>query len=459
MTKVNQVLLAAGLALGALASCQPAPATLTGEVKGYTGRAIECIRMENGQFIPDSVTDNGDGTFVYSKDLPEGGEIWLVAEDARGYVRAYLKNGDQQHVVMSASADSIYARCDATFSGDAKASEYLLAFDKELGNPAKWTVEEAGNYATFTEYSAVIAAAAGKLSEQLKATGDQLFIGKEEKKLNHKVLLNVFNFTEAKARAGQPTNTDKDFISFVEKIDYNDMDIAKAKVTNKYIHWYQSAHPDSTSGLGVQYFRILKQRVSNQEVVDYLADNFMANYMENGADAYPTATIEAYQQTTSDPQKAEKYKAMSKELEKILPGKPAPDFDVKDVKGKAMKFSDIIGKGKVVYMDVWATWCGPCCAEIPFMEKLVERYAGNSKIEIISLSIDENTDKWSKKLEADQPEWRQFIVPGGFKSDLCRKYRINGIPRFMLFDKEGKIIDVNAPLLRTKVSSAIWTVS
>ena len=212
-----------------------------------------------------------------------------------------------------------------------------------------------------------------------------------------------------------------------------------------YINWYQTCHPDTTTGSGVQYLTILKKRVSNQEVIDYMADSYMASYMEGGADAYLPATLEAYQQTTSNQENVEKYKEMSKELIQLLPGNAAPDFAIKDVKGNSLRFSDIIGKGKMTYMDVWATWCGPCCAEIPFMEKLAEHYGGNPKIEIISISIDEKQDKWKKKLEADKPEWRQFIVPDGFKSALCQEYKINGIPRFMLFDKDGKIINVNAP--------------
>ena len=167
--------------------------------------------------------------------------------------------------------------------------------------------------------------------------------------------------------------------------------------------------------------------------------------MENGADAYLTATFEAYQQTTSNQEKIKEFKTKCDDIGKLLPGNTAPDFAVNDVKGNSLKFSDIIGKGKVVYMDVWATWCGPCCAEIPYMEKLTEHYAGNSKIEIISISIDEKQDKWKKKLEADKPEWKQFIVPDGFKSDLCKEYKISGIPRFMLFDKDGKILNINAP--------------
>lgn len=72
-----------------------------------------------------------------------------------------------------------------------------------------------------------------------------------------------------------------------------------------------------------------------------------------------------------------------------------------DVNGKKYRLSDF--KGKAVYIDVWATWCGPCCMEIPYMEKLVKHYAKNKKIEFLSISLDENQKKWKKKLTEDKP--------------------------------------------------------
>lgn len=445
MKRINSILLTVGLASVAFVSCKPGSATLTGEIKDYKAAGVECMLITDSAFVQDSVDIAEDGSFVYSRDFPEGAEIWFVSEDARGFLRLYLKNGDKQHIVLAANADSIIGRCEVTFSGDTKATEYFRAFDKDFANPTKWTLKEAAGYQSFKSFKAALDSVVGKLATQLEATGDKCFITKEEKKLKDKILFTSFNYMRGRQQAGLPTDEDKDFLTFVESIDYNDMENAKNRLTDMYINWYQASHPDSTSGAGVQYLTILKKRVSNQEVIDYMADSYMASYMEGGADAYLPATLEAYQQTTSNQENVEKYKEMSKELIQLLPGNAAPDFAIKDVKGNSLKFSDIIGKGKMTYMDVWATWCGPCCAEIPFMEKLAEHYGGNPKIEIISISIDEKQDKWKKKLEADKPEWRQFIVPDGFKSALCQEYKINGIPRFMLFDKDGKIINVNAP--------------
>ena len=99
----------------------------------------------------------------------------------------------------------------------------------------------------------------------------------------------------------------------------------------------------------------------------------------------------------------------------------------------------------VAVLDFSATWCGPCCAEIPYMEKLAEHYAKDKRIELISISLDNSKAKWEKKLAQDKPQWKQFICPDNFESGLCKNYDINSIPRFLFFDKDGKVISLNAP--------------
>lgn len=165
--------------LGMIVACKPAPATLTGEIKDYKGGMTECMIKTDTDIIEDSLLMNENGTFSYTRDFPEGAEIWLTSEDAQGFVRLYLENGDKQHIALAASADSIYGRCDVTFSGDAKGSEYLWAFDHEFGSLTKWTVGEAGEYNSFKEYKAAIDATADKLKSLLEATKDKTFIAYE----------------------------------------------------------------------------------------------------------------------------------------------------------------------------------------------------------------------------------------------------------------------------------------
>ena len=123
-------------------------------------------------------------------------------------------------------------------------------------------------------------------------------------------------------------------------------------------------------------------------------------------------------------------------------GSVAKDFEMRDRDGNLVKLSDF--KGKLVYMDIWATWCGPCVEEIPNMEKLYQHYKDDPQILLVSVSVDSKKNLWEKKLDGDKLQWPQYIVDGALKDKLYNEYIITGIPRFMMFDSEGKIIIINA---------------
>lgn len=124
-------------------------------------------------------------------------------------------------------------------------------------------------------------------------------------------------------------------------------------------------------------------------------------------------------------------------------GEAAIDFTAEDIDGKAVSLSNF--KGKVVYVDAWATWCGPCIAETPHFRKIAEEYAGK-EIVFMGVSLDERKDydKWKEYVKAEKLPGVQLYA-GGFGSDIARLYGINSIPRFLLFDKEGNIVLKDAP--------------
>ena len=121
-----------------------------------------------------------------------------------------------------------------------------------------------------------------------------------------------------------------------------------------------------------------------------------------------------------------------------MPGAQAPEIVGTDIDGKEVKLSDF--KGKLVYIDVWATWCGPCRKEIPFLKATEEKYHGKDVV-FLSVSIDKDKNKWEKMVVDQALGGIQIHMPGGWGADICKKYNITGIPRFMLIDKEGKVIN------------------
>lgn len=119
------------------------------------------------------------------------------------------------------------------------------------------------------------------------------------------------------------------------------------------------------------------------------------------------------------------------------------DFKFPDVNGKEVKLSDF--KGKVVYIDVWVTWCGPCIKEIPDLKKLEAEYH-NKDVDFLSVSVDKQDDykKWEAFLIKEKLGGVQLFA-GDKKEEIVKPYDISGIPRFILIGKDGKIIYTNAP--------------
>ncbi|WP_316822261.1 TlpA disulfide reductase family protein [Pedobacter gandavensis] len=129
-------------------------------------------------------------------------------------------------------------------------------------------------------------------------------------------------------------------------------------------------------------------------------------------------------------------------LAQLNPGDMAYNFSYPDNKGKVISLGDL--KGKVVLIDVWATWCGPCKAEIPYLKKLEEEFKGTD-LSVVSVSFDELEDKekWIQMIK-DEKLGGTHLFAGGW-ADFAQYYKIRGIPRFMVYDREGKIVTVDAP--------------
>tara|TARA_B100001059_G_C17691769_1_gene505341 strand:- start:492 stop:842 length:351 start_codon:yes stop_codon:yes gene_type:complete len=98
--------------------------------------------------------------------------------------------------------------------------------------------------------------------------------------------------------------------------------------------------------------------------------------------------------------------------------------------------------GRMVYVDVWATWCGPCKAEIPYLQTLEHDYSGKDVV-FLSVSVDRVKEDWLEMVKEKELGGVQLWADGW--SQITMDYAIFGIPRFMLFSADGKVISNNAP--------------
>ncbi|MDR0732973.1 MAG: TlpA family protein disulfide reductase [Dysgonamonadaceae bacterium] len=126
-------------------------------------------------------------------------------------------------------------------------------------------------------------------------------------------------------------------------------------------------------------------------------------------------------------------------------GRDAFDFRFADTNGKEIALSDF--KGKVIYVDIWATWCGPCRKEFPFLKQLEAEYHDNKELVFIGVSIDKTQDKgkWQDFLMKENLPGIQLFAGDAAGENLITPYEINSIPRFILVGKDGKLIFADAP--------------
>ena len=122
----------------------------------------------------------------------------------------------------------------------------------------------------------------------------------------------------------------------------------------------------------------------------------------------------------------------------------ASPYLMQDADGKELKLTDFAGK--VVYIDFWATWCGPCRKQFPFAKELKKELTEQQLKEVVFLyiSLDNTTDGWQQSIKKMGIEGTHAISPGGWSSKAAKHFKISSIPRYMLMDKKGMVVDLNA---------------
>lgn len=197
----------------------------------------------------------------------------------------------------------------------------------------------------------------------------------------------------------------------------------------------------------IEDMETLDKRLSDikTELTEFYASNAeIDTLITNGATKSLEPMVESYKRYIGDAI------TLKNELPK---GADSPTFeDYENFDGSTTSLADL--KGKYVYIDVWATWCGPCKAEIPALKEIEKEYH-DKNIQFVSMSIDDDRThggSWDKARE----DWKamvkdkelggvQIFAPKGWQSEFVQNYKINGIPRFILIDPDGKVVTPDAP--------------
>ena len=200
------------------------------------------------------------------------------------------------------------------------------------------------------------------------------------------------------------------------------------------------------------FYRFLKEN-GNSEVAAFLIYSSISN--ERGIDANLADTMYSF---LNGPAKTcfygvETKKSINK-LRAVTVGYMAPDFTQPDTTGKNYSLSTF--KGKYLLVDFWASWCGPCKGEIPFMKEAYAHFHDKG-FEILSVSLDDKREAWMNALRQFKMPWAQVSDVKGFRSVVNDLYPIPSTPKTLLLDQTGKIIatDLRGPALDSKLEELL----
>ncbi len=235
--------------------------------------------------------------------------------------------------------------------------------------------------------------------------------------------------------------TSKDFPVAYQNVNINDTLIDKIPngldYINSFINYQLSQNQTETDPY--EKLKYIDQHINNQDIKNELV------YKEAQYNLLYTKKLDNFYQLFQNIEQDSVYKAKIKvkydNIKSLQPGEPSPDFTAYDINGKEYHLKDFAGKA--LYIDLWATWCAPCRAELPYLDQLKKQYKGQP-INFVSFDVYDQKDKWVQMLNQQKMTGWQLI---NTDRDLpfLKKYVVDGIPRFILLDKNGHIVDANAP--------------
>ena len=434
------------IAVLAIISCKEEPkidyAVLTGKIANINVDKLSFNSAEEG--LKESIKVSKDGVFTDTIVVSKG---FYMLSDGENNITLYLDAGN--NVTINFDANDF----ENTFEISGVGSEingYLFEKNKKskelIGEGIDiYLLEEADYKAKVNE----IKTASEDLLEAAQWISDD-FKNKEKRNIHYSYLgfLNKYQLYHSHYAKKKDFKVSEDFLKELDNIDYNNEEdfLFSSNYENLVNGYYQKealkvAREDSISN-DIAFLKtaakIPNETIKNKLV--YLNSKYNITYTNQLEEFYNLFMAAS----TNEEHKKEITESYNK-LKTVSKGMPSPKFvDYENYNGGTTSLDDL--KGKFVYVDVWATWCGPCKAEIPYLKEVEAKYH-NKNIEFVSISVDVDKDyeKWRTMVKEEDLKGIQLFSDKNWKSDFVTGYLIKGIPRFILIDPNGNIVNSNAP--------------
>lgn len=415
-------------------------AVLSGKVSSVDakGENQKLLLLQNDEVVKE-IPVQADGTFRDTIREIGDNHFYYLVENPAIQTPLYLANGTNMELTLNEEVSKTMVSGSQT-----KQTQYLIERNSFINDRMNGADSNLFGQKP-QEFKENVKAFFAELDKKLKAYGfDEEFVKNQEKWTNYKFVeyLTIFP-TYHRYTSGNEAILPDDFYAERDGIDYDNAeefrtidtyrDLVRSKfytiINNpndaenikKFISEVNALKSDNIrADLAKGTFQLISPNSTvNKEIFDFINKNVTDEKVKEAAKkAYDVAT-------------------------KLTSGSPSPKFsNYENFNGGTTSLDDF--KGKVTYIDIWATWCLPCRGEIPALKELEKKFHGKD-VAFVSISIDQNKDEWKEFVKSEDLKGVQLFAENAFESQFIQEYGIRQIPTFIIIDKEGKIVNADAP--------------
>lgn len=404
---------------------------------------VDSISIRSGDYSQ-KIALQEDGTFSDTLNLPQEGYYTLTVGNETTSMYLEPETSNSLSLNTEEFDESIKYTGDNAAENNYLAQKFLLSEKIGIGPRDMSTMSEDSLIMLVDKNEQQYLELLHKDKEM-----DSAFVAKETKSLGYQNRLNremygLYSQNEYYATEGEVPSTEKllgkeiDLDNAEDYENYSDYQQLVSLDFYKQTSLLNQEDSSSYTNKAFAYLETIESENIKNDLLRQIAYRIRPG-AENNEEIY-----EKVMAVSSDQEFKDELTEKFEKIQKLKKGNPSPEFTYENHEGGETSLEDL--KGKYVYIDVWATWCGPCLAQIPALKEVEEEYKGDN-VHFVSLSIDTDADyeKWKKMVDEKDLGGIQVIADNAWKSEFVQDYAIDGIPRFILLDPEGNIVSADAP--------------
>ena len=269
------------------------------------------------------------------------------------------------------------------------------------------------------------------------------FVEKEKKRIAARIYTSLVTYPSMRKRRERSYIPSDAYYDFVSEVLFEDPEMLSLDDYTGFLQYL--VHLRAIKGIRTYNplvyaettIRYVADEIRDPQIREHLVNYYAYDYLKRNGIEQIRPVADLFNRYVTDSSDIRKFRETQAVWAKVARGSLIPDFEFYDINDRKVSFSSL--RGKYLYIDTWATWCKPCLAELPHLKKMEDSLKGRN-IDFVSISVDRDRDAWKKMVRDDKFEGVQWHSP---EREFSKDLMIVSIPRFILIDPEGKIVDVN----------------